>query len=505
MKDELFGTEAAPHRTSRCQPSVVISIQQAGDRVGGGSSSLLVHAAPLRRGIRMAAHRLAHFLIFALAGSIALTGSSWAGGSSEEPSKGDFLAKLSGLPQLSVDAADQAAVYVDSEGNATSIIGDAYFTTARKSHAFLVSVRKCEGDGNPPVWLRYYDGPNMFAKGTFTEISFDMPVPVGGLPEIFNQQSLWDQMSILQPEPVFSDLSPTFCGFSSSKTVWANGGFNFEVVAGNSAFDVGDASPTMAWNSPWNDAFNDTPYRGFTSYPIMSIGNGAGGLPAGYAFRTKGGTTDDTTDPASFVHARYTLLIDQKTVILELTYKGAKSTYAVPQKLFIDKFLPKVIGSGYMAADDKQVAQVQNFIWRWMLFTNTLTIQKPAAPDGKPIEIGDLPKYFPKTSSYTNIQSRVSGFDGVNNPAAFDNTLICGQGFELYGTLFGNRAFFAVDDYTKWLAADADKSDARYPLWRCVAAIAKSRQNRCVSSGSESNPAGKSWNVVMGYMNDAYP
>src|SRR4051812_40856634 len=100
----------------------------------------------------MATYRLAHTLILALAGSIAIAASSWAGGPSEEPNKGDSLAKLSGLAQLRVDGADQAAVYVDSEGNATSIIGDTHFTTARKSSAFLVSVRKCEGDDNPPVW-----------------------------------------------------------------------------------------------------------------------------------------------------------------------------------------------------------------------------------------------------------------------------------------------------------------------------------------------------------------
>ncbi len=428
-----------------------------------------------------------------------------ASAAAAEAPGGDALATLSGLTQLRVDSADQAAVYADAAGNATGIVGDRFFTTTRKTGAFQVKIRQCAGDANPPVWLRYYDGPNMFAKGTFTEIAFDMPVPASGLPESFNQQSLWDQMSILQPEPVFSDLSPTFCGFSSSKTVWANGGFNFEVVAGNSAFDVGDASPTTAWNSPWNDAFNDRPHQGFTSYPIMSIGNGAGGLPAGYAFRTEVGSAGGAADPAEVVHARYTLLTDRQTVVLQLGYKGATSTYAVPQKLFVDKFLPAVIDSGYMAADDKQVAQVKDFIWRWMLFTNTLTIQKQVAPDGNPIDVDQLPKYFPKTSSYTQIEARVSGFPGVNNPAAFDNTLLCGQGFELYGTLFGNRAFFAVADYNQWLATEADKKDVRYPLWRCVAAIAKSRQDRCISAGSEANPAGKPWNVVIGYMNDAYP
>lgn len=191
--------------------------------------------------------------------------------------------------------------------------------------------------------------------------------------------------------------------------------------------------------------------------------------------------------------------------ILELSYNGLRSSYAVSQKLFVAKCLPAVIDSGYMAPGDKQVRQVKDFIWRWMLFTNTLTIQKPAAPDGHGIDVDALKKYFPRTSSYSNIMSRVDGFEGVNNPAAFANTLVCGQGFEIYGTLFDNRAFFAVADYPKWLATKADKTDAGYPLWRCVAAIAKSRQSRCVSSGSETNPAGKGWNVVMGYANDEYP
>jgi len=445
------------------------------------------------------------FIVPVLAGWVALTAGSAGAAATEVPVTGDYLERLSGLPELRVDTPDQAAIYVDEDGNATGLVGDAFRTTSRKANAFRVAVRACKGDENPPVWLRYYDGPNMFAKDTFTEISFDMPVPRSGLPETFDKQSLWDQMSILQPEPVFSDLAPTFCGFSSSKTVWANGGFNFELVVGNSGFDVGDASPTTAWNSPWQDGFNDTLYRGFTSYPIMSIGNGAGGLPAGFAFRTPGSTGDDAADPASFVHAHYRLLKDREIAVLALTHGGATSTYAVPQELFKRKFLPAVIDSGYMAADDKQVAQVNGFDWRWMLFTNTLTIQKPTAADGRPIGVDDLKKYFPKTSSYTNIQARVSGFDGVNDPAAFENTLVCGQGFELYGTLFDNRAFFAVDDYRKWLDTEADKGDARYPLWQCVSAIAKSRQERCVSSGSERAAKGANWNVVIGYMNDAYP
>src|SRR3954464_13745580 len=122
----------------------------------------------------------------------------------------------------------------------------------------------------------------------------------------------------------------------------------------------------------------------------MSVGNGACGLPAAYTFRMKDSRTDGNSYLTSAVHSRYTLLIDRQTVILELMYNGSRSTYAVPQKLFEEKFLPKVIDTGYMAGNDKQIAQVKNFIWRWMLFTNTLTIQKPTSPDGRHIQVDNL-------------------------------------------------------------------------------------------------------------------
>jgi hypothetical protein len=49
-------------------------------------------------------------------------------------------------------------------------------------------------------------------------------------------------MGIFQPIPVFSDVKPTFCGFSVPKTIWANGDHNFELVAGKTHFDTGDAT-----------------------------------------------------------------------------------------------------------------------------------------------------------------------------------------------------------------------------------------------------------------------
>ena len=49
-------------------------------------------------------------------------------------------------------------------------MGDKTFTTTRKTNAYEQQVPKCPSDGKPPVWLRYYDGPNMFAKANFEEI-----------------------------------------------------------------------------------------------------------------------------------------------------------------------------------------------------------------------------------------------------------------------------------------------------------------------------------------------
>jgi len=113
-------------------------------------------------------------------------------------------------------------------------------------------------------------------------------------------------MSILQPMPVFSDVAPTYCGFGGSKTLWANGGFNFELTAGSTGFDVGDAREVVPWNSPWQSGFNDVLYDGWTAYPLMALGNGAGGPPAGYAVRTPG-TADDSTARDSLMHAKYTV------------------------------------------------------------------------------------------------------------------------------------------------------------------------------------------------------
>jgi hypothetical protein len=418
---------------------------------------------------------------------------------------GDFLSKLCGSPQLKVENQKQAAVCVTAGGDAFGLVGDPSFTTTHKNNSFQLEARKCPSDGKPPVWLRYYDGPNMFAKNNYDEISFDLPVTRNALPAIHNAQSLWDQMTILQPMPVFSDVAPTYCGFGGTKTLWANGGFNFELTAGSTGFDVGDARPVVPWNSPWQSGFNDTSYDGWTAYPLMALGNGAGGPPAGNAIRTLGSADDTLAAPDSLMHAKYTVDNDKQVVALELTYDGYKSSYAIPQQLFKDKFLPAAISEGVLAADDKQVGQVNDFMWRWQLFTNTLTIQKPTTPEGKPIALNELPQYFPKFTAYRNIRATVKGFDGINNPAAFENTLVCAKGFEMYGTLFDDRLFTDLDDYSKWLNTVADKSDPRYQQWRCLEAIARARLQSCVSSGSEKAGAGTDWNVGIGYTDNASP
>ena len=417
---------------------------------------------------------------------------------------GEYLATLCGEPRLAVRNAQQSAVCVTAEGDAISLVGDRTFTSTRKSDVFQVAPRTCPADGKPPVWLRYYDGPNMLAKNNFEEISFSMPVTRSALPEIRNSQSLWDQMSILQPLPVFSDVAPTYCGFGGSKTLWANGGFNVELTAGSTGFDVGDAREVVPWNSPWQSGFNDPVYDGWTAYPLMALGNGAGGPPAGYAVRTPG-IADDQAAPDASVRAKYTLDNDKQTVTLELSYGDYRSTYSVPQQLFKDKFLPAAIAAGDLAADDKQVAQVNDFIWRWQLFTNTLTIQKPDSPDGRPITVNELAQYFPGSTAYQDIQTTVRGFPGANNPDAFENTLVCAKGFEMYGTLIDDRLFTDPDDYTKWLNTEADKTDPRYALWRCIEAIARSRLQSCVASGSERNAAGTNWNVGIGYLDGVVP
>ena len=418
---------------------------------------------------------------------------------------GKYLVALSGLPQLEVKTPNETAIWITPDGDAISIVGDENFTVTYKSDAFFVKVRECTGEGLPPVWFRFYDGPNMFAKANFEEITFDMPVTKSGLPAIFNQQSKWDQMGIFQPIPVFSDVAPTYCGFSGPKTIWANGGHNFELVAGNTGFDVGDATPVTVWNSPWENEFDDTLYKGWMVYPMMALGNGNGALPAGYAFRTLGSMDNTLAAKDSMVHCKYTVLNDKEIMLLELSYNGATTKYAVPQKLFKDKFLPLVIASGAMAADDKQVAQVNDFMWRWMLFTTTCTIQKPTNPDGKLISLDELKQYFPLTTKYLNVKTKVKGYDGINNPAAFENTLQCGLGMELFGTLFDFRLFTDVPGYSKWLATEADKKDPRYAHWRCVEAIMLSREQRCKAEHSEDAVAGAPWHAINGYMNEQYP
>ena len=263
-------------------------------------------------------------------------------------------------------------------------MGDKTFTTTRKTNAYEQQRPKCPSDGKPPVWLRYYDGPNMFAKANFEEISFSMPVTRTALPTLHNTQSLWDQMTILQPMPVFSDVAPTYCGFYGAKTLWTNGGFNFELTAGNTGFDLGDAPPITTWNSPWQAGFNITPYDGWTAYPIMALGNGAGARPPDSPSGLKVAATTRWRRRTPQCRPGTYWTTTSRIVILEQSYNGATSTYAIPQQLFKDKFLPPAIANGDLAADDKQVAQVNDFMWRWQLFTNTLTIQKPPAPTASP-------------------------------------------------------------------------------------------------------------------------
>jgi hypothetical protein len=97
-------------------------------------------------------------------------------------------------------------------------------------------------------------------------------------------------------------------------------------------------------------------YDGWTAYPLMALGNGAGGPPAGYAVQTPE-VADDPGAPDASVRAKYTMDNDKQTVTLELSHGDYTSTYSVPQQLFKDKFLPAAIAAGDLAADDKQVAQ----------------------------------------------------------------------------------------------------------------------------------------------------
>ena len=64
------------------------------------------------------------------------TGGAASAAETEAPVTGDTLARLSGLPQLRVAAPDQAAIYVDEDGNATSPTGDASTT--------IILLKSCE-------------------------------------------------------------------------------------------------------------------------------------------------------------------------------------------------------------------------------------------------------------------------------------------------------------------------------------------------------------------------
>ena len=100
----------------------------------------------------------------------------------------------------------------------------------------------------------------------------------------------------------------------------------------------------------------------------------------------------------------------------------------------------------------------------------------PQAPTRKPITLNELVQYFPKTTVYRDIRAKVKGYGGFNNRAAFENTLVCAKGTELYGTIIDDRLFTDLDDYSKWVKTEADKTDTRYALWQCIAAVARSRE-----------------------------
>ncbi|RZT17874.1 hypothetical protein EV589_2122 [Mycobacterium sp. BK558] len=208
----------------------------------------------------------------------------------------------------------------------------------------------------------------------------------------------------------------------------------------------------------------------------MALGNGAGGPPAGVAIRTPGSPDVSLTAPDSSVHAKYKLDNARQVVTLELSYDGATSTYSVPQQLFKDKFLPKAIADGSLSPDDKQVGQVNDFDWRWQLFTNTLTIQKPTAPDGSRITLDQLAQYFPQATSYNDIRAKVQAYPGFNNSAAFENTLLCAKGFEMYGTIIDGKLFTDLGEYSTWVETQGGRTDPRYSYWRCIEAIARSRE-----------------------------
>lgn len=393
-------------------------------------------------------------------------------------------------------------LFFTPEAQALAVVGDGACTTSSVNPAFYVDIQTCNDQEPPPVWLRFYDGPNQVTKGpSYQEISFEFPAPADGLPLIVNNQTLWEQMSILQPFPVFGDIGlisgqPTFCSFSSNVTVWNNGGFNFELTAGNLKVPTGDAPPV----EPYNTLLPED-YLGWTAFSLMALGNGAGGAQAGFQLRL-----DQDTNPQP-VKVKYTLDEEYQTVMLEIRYKQNVTKYLIPQEMFKQNFLPVVLESGYLSPDDKQVKEVEDFVWIWSLFTMIETIQKPVDPAGQIIRLDDLPKYWPMTSSYNNIRVKVRGYPGYNNLNAFNQTLNCAKGFELYGSLFDNLAFFGVEgtkfDLKYWLDNTAPKCDPRYAYWNCVYGIAKSREAECVRKLV--NPQNAPWSITVGFLDGLYP
>jgi hypothetical protein len=75
----------------------------------------------------------------------------------------------------------------------------------------------------------------------------------------------------------------------------------------------------------------------------------------------------------------------------------------------------------------------------------------------------------------------------------------------MYGSIIDGKLFTDLDEYSKWVETEADKTDPRYSYWRCIEAIARSRVQNCVASGSEKDVAQQSWNVGGGYMNGTIP
>lgn len=396
-----------------------------------------------------------------------------------------------------------AGLFFTPEAQALAVQGDGACSTSAVNPAFSIDIRPCPSELPPPVWLRFYDGPNQVSKANYEEISFEYPAPANGLPIIVDNQSLFEQLSILQPFPVFDDLDllgnpATYCDFSNYRTVWNNGGFNFEITAGNLKMPTGDAPPI----EPYNTLLPEDYYSGWTTFSLMALGNGAGGAQAGFQLRP-----DQSTDPQP-IRVKYTLDNEHETMLLELRYKQNTTKYMIPQEMFKKKFLPVVLESGYLPPLDKQVKEIEDFVWVWSLFTMITTVQKPKNPAGNFIALDDVPKYFPLKSTYNDIRVKVKGYSGYNNVNAFDQNLTCLAGFELYGSLFDNLAFFGVEgsnatyDLKNWLDNLAPKCDPRYAYWNCVYGIAHSRQTVCLQ---KQYLQGVPWTVAVGFLDGLYP